>query len=149
MFDACTLSRPGPNESLIVWSDEQFGVGVRAMDLQHRTLVQLLNQAHDAINDEGESSTLRVVLEELQHFAVVHFRTEEELMAKHGYPGTPSHAADHMHLRLRTDQLLESCLHGQLGAGRETLHFLRDWFSTHLVKLDRDLGCYLKSIGVS
>lgn len=149
MFDLCTPSRPQLSESLIEWSDDRYGVGVHAMDVQHRVLVRLLNQAHLTINDEPESSTLLVVLEELQHFSVVHFRTEEELMARHGYPLGASHAADHKHLRMRTDQLLESCVQGQLGAGRETLHFLRDWFSTHLLKLDRDLGRYLNSVGIS
>lgn len=149
MFEPCTQSWPHRGEPLIEWSDERFGVGVHSMDMQHKALVRLLNQVYDAIHDEREMSSVRVVLEELQHFAVVHFRSEEELMAKHRYPLSVSHAADHRHLRLRTDRLLESCVQGQLGLARETLLFLRDWLSTHLLKLDRELGRYLNSLGVS
>jgi hemerythrin-like metal-binding protein len=147
MTALCLMERP-MHKALIQWDDKRFTIGVRLIDAQHRTLVGLLNRTHAAMQEDDSFANLRAILEELQQYVLIHFRTEEDLMQLHGYPLTPAHEAEHDHLRMRTEQLLESCLHGNTGVADQTLMFLRDWLITHILKVDMDLGRHLNGAGI-
>lgn len=148
MAETNLFASPAPGDPLIAWNPERFTVGVERIDAEHRLLVDLLNRIHGSASSAEGLSAARVVLEELQHHAMLHFRTEEELMRRHGYPLTQTHIAEHHCLTMRAEQLLESSLQGNVSAARETLLLLRDWLSTHILKIDVDLGRHLNTCGV-
>ena len=64
----------------IVWKHE-MSVGVRALDMDHKLILSLINQFDEAIgNGEGED-TVSGVISALHDYTVQHFGREEEMMA--------------------------------------------------------------------
>ncbi|MCC6132451.1 MAG: hemerythrin, partial [Acidobacteria bacterium] len=55
--------------SLITWSDE-LSVGVSAFDNQHKRLVALINELHDAMSAGKGSKVLGKILSELADYTV-------------------------------------------------------------------------------
>ena len=68
---------------LIAW-DQGFSVGVGSIDEQHKKLIGLLNDLHDAMRFGKGRDVLGKVLAELIDYTAYHFRTEEGLFAKYG-----------------------------------------------------------------
>ena len=71
---------------LIEWSDE-FSVGIQEIDEQHKVLVGLLNQLHQAIREHHGRATSREILGRLAEYTRTHFLLEESLMRLTHYPG--------------------------------------------------------------
>jgi len=64
---------------LIQWSD-QFSVNIQEIDEQHKVLVDLLNQLHNAIREHHGRATSREILNRLAEYTRTHFLLEESLM---------------------------------------------------------------------
>lgn len=64
------------------WSDN-FATGIEAIDVQHRKLVDLLNNLAGHLAYGSDELTLLQVFDELADYAVHHFETEEAIWNKH------------------------------------------------------------------
>ncbi|HEY9539692.1 MAG TPA: hemerythrin domain-containing protein [Kiloniellaceae bacterium] len=71
------------------WKDS-FSVGIKALDDDHRLMVQLINAACIARHDGGRTEALRVH-ESLAAAAEAHFEREEDVLRQLGR-GTPAQA---------------------------------------------------------
>ena len=60
---------------LIQWSD-QFSVNIQEIDEQHKVLVDLLNQLHNAIHEHHGRATSREILNRLAEYTRTHFLLE-------------------------------------------------------------------------
>ncbi|MGE5518041.1 MAG: bacteriohemerythrin [Bacteroidota bacterium] len=87
-------------------------LGIGGFDDDHRHLFDLLNELNASIA-VGNQSGVRALFDELQLAASEHFRHEEEVMARTGYPRAVAHMAEHDRAR----QAL-SMLHGEIVRGR-------------------------------
>jgi hemerythrin len=82
---------------VVEWN-ESFSVGHEALDEQHVTLFQAINDLYDATRGRhDEAETLRA-LEFLIDYTRTHFAAEEALMAAKGYAGLAAHQAEHQEL---------------------------------------------------
>ena len=133
---------------MVTWDAETHGVGIAEIDLQHRRLVEIINQLEAALQAGAEARTLRDLLDMLIQFTEFHFFTEEHYMRRHGFPDEAPHREGHHHL---VDQLLalraEFANTGKNEA-RNTIGFLRDWLLDHIVNADKELGAFLQVQGV-
>jgi hemerythrin len=118
-----------------VWSSEH-SVGVRSLDLQHRRMVDALNKLLAEPDAGLDSAILLQTLNKLTEYAGEHFKDEEALMERVGYPGLEQHKEQH---RLFREKIVECCLAAQLGIDtvpRQLLQFLIDWLAEHMHKED-------------
>ncbi|HET6720510.1 MAG TPA: bacteriohemerythrin, partial [Rhodocyclaceae bacterium] len=76
------------------WQDS-FSVGIKEVDDQHRTLVELLNQLHTAIRERRGSDACRETLDRLAEYTITHFQLEERLMQASNYAGFDVHKRQH------------------------------------------------------
>jgi len=133
---------------MVTWDSETHGVGIAEIDLQHRRLVEIINQIDAALDAGADAATLRELLDVLIQFTEFHFFTEEHYMRRHGFPGEETHREGHHHL---VDQLLalraEFTNTGK-NATRSTIGFLGDWLLDHIVNTDKELGAFLQVQGV-
>lgn len=68
--------------AVFVWSS-RFETGIREVDLQHANLVRMVNSLSQLAVEGTTRKGLLHLLDELQDYAIYHFRTEEELMHSH------------------------------------------------------------------
>lgn len=130
------------------WRDD-YNVGVRVVDEQHRRLVNLVDELYEAMKaGKGSEGAMRV-LKGLVEYTKTHFRTEEEFMKNYSYTGLLVHKREHDYLTRQTEELLSQAEKGKLTVPLETAKFLKEWLTTHILETDKKLGKYLVAKGLT
>ena len=132
---------------LLIWGP-QYSVGVREIDTQHRNLIKLINEMHQALSHRAGEENVASVLRRALNYTEFHFSTEERLMAQYGYPLAVAHAADHLRLLDRARALQTRLLAGEAGVPVEAFNLLSSWLNDHIQKVDEDLGRFLVGKGL-
>ena len=79
--------------ALLLWQDD-LNTGIEVIDDQHRRIVSMINQLHQA--QTGASALVVAdVIDELVDYTLSHFAFEEELMEEAGYPFCAAHKRVH------------------------------------------------------
>lgn len=133
--------------ALVDWKDI-YVVNVAEVDEQHKKLVALINELHQAMLVGKGKEVMSKILSDLVDYTVYHFGTEEKFFDQYEYPETELHKKQHKEL---TDQVL--AVQKKYEAGEKVLtidvmNFLRDWLHDHIVGSDKLFGPYLNSKGV-
>ncbi len=134
--------------SLIVWNSE-LSVGVPSIDNQHKKLVTLLNQLHDAMMGGKGKEVVGPVLKGLIEYTGTHFKHEEDLFARTGYPEAAAHKKEHADLVRKVVEIQEK--YETSGPGILTIQvmsFLKDWLTKHIQGTDKRYVPHLQSKGV-
>ncbi len=133
--------------ALITWGPKlEIGIGI--IDSQHRRLVNLINQLHEAIQEGRGSEVVGETLKGLIDYTHTHFRTEEELLKEHNYEDYALHCREH---RIFTDQIeiyRDRLDAGSLRLSDEVMGYMRGWLLTHIGSSDRAYRSTLKNAGV-
>lgn len=133
--------------SLITWTDK-LSVGVKEIDDQHKKLVAIINELHDAMAVGHGKDIIGKVLDEMVRYTVYHFSTEERLMKIHGYSDHVGHEKEHSDL-VNTAAELQTAVHaGTTSLSLTTMHFLKDWLNHHILGSDMKFGHFLNGKGV-
>ncbi len=124
------------------WSDE-FSVGVEEIDREHKRLLGLLNDLHDAVEAGGAREVLGKVMDELLLYVAYHFAHEEELFLRTNYPGFERHQGQHRALTITVKEIHEDFqLSDSEALPRQVLLFLKNWLYEHIMGADRAFGVY-------
>jgi hemerythrin len=145
--DALAYQKEG-DMSLVVWSDK-LSVGVNSIDEQHKKLVTLLNQLHDGMIAGKGKDVVGSVLKGLADYAATHFRYEEELFARTGYPDAAEHKQHHTQLVQKIAEIQQK--YEQSGPAVLTIqvmNFLKDWLTNHILGVDMMYGPHLAARGI-
>ncbi len=129
----------------IEWT-EDLATGVKEIDDQHKELFKRINRLLDACKrGEGREEIDKVILF-LGNYVTDHFGTEERLMNRYGYPEAESHKTLHENFLKRFSELKDELYTKgeRLIAVIETNQLLGDWWISHIGKVDRVLGDFLK-----
>lgn len=129
--------------SRLEWQDS-FSVGIKEVDDQHRTLVELLNQLHTAIRERRGSEVCRQTLDRLAEYTVTHFQLEERLMQASNYAGFEVHKRQHEDLLGQVTALQQKLDAGSGSISFELLHFLQVWLTSHINDSDKRFGAYFR-----
>ena len=132
---------------LITWSN-MLSVGVRDIDLQHQTLIGIMNQLAPAADDASLVVNQHAILAELMRYTQEHFGFEESLMRDIAYAEQEDHRREHQQF---IDQVLamtqrDNATGAPLSA--DILVFLRDWLVSHILHTDRALAQALNNRGI-
>lgn len=134
---------------VLKWKEE-YSVGVRVIDEEHRLLVEMINKAFGSMENIKEEKVLAELVEEMRRYAMRHFATEEGLMILYAYPLEEEHKMEHSDFMLTA-----ASSDGVLGNDRGVLDpvsiikFLADWLQHHILETDMKLGRFLNDQGVS
>ena len=127
------------------WSKE-FSVGVEEIDGDHRRLLELLNQLHDAAKTEDGREVLGRVLDGLMLYVGYHFAHEEALFLRTNYPGYERHRRQHQALTITVKEIRDDFQMGRSDAlPRQVLEFLKNWLYEHIMGSDRAFGVYFNA----
>jgi len=135
--------------ALFDWN-EKFSVNVREIDDQHKVLVNYLNNLWDAMKNGKGRNVLGEVLDGMIRYTFIHFATEEKYMQKFGYPDFGTHKIEHDKL---TQKAIEIQKHFQEAPGEvtltiETMKFLKDWLSKHILVTDKKYSSFFNENGL-
>jgi len=132
----------------IVW-DEKLITGIRLIDEQHKNLVKMINDLHDAMSIGKGKQTVAKVIQELVDYTVSHFSTEEKFMIKYSYPWTLPHKSEHKNFVEKVSDFQKGYNEGKLSLTIEIMSFLKDWLVNHIQSTDKKLGPFLKEKGLN
>jgi len=129
----------------ITWSDD-LSVGFKAIDDQHKTLINIINKFQDALlNGEGPES-IQSVVKFIEIYTKVHFSTEEKYMEGFKYPNAEHHKEEHRKLiefiNHFKNKVMENPNNHKLAL--ELNENLKNWYINHINKIDKHLGAFLK-----
>ena len=126
-----------------VWR-KTMSVGVEEIDAQHRTLIYTIGRLQAAMLLENGENEVPSVIEALQEYAKVHFRTEEKLMKDIGFPEISFHIRQHVDFSKKVESFSESHRTGKSDLAVEILRFLNDWLVRHILWSDKRYGMFLR-----
>ncbi len=129
------------------WNSE-LELQIVEIDRQHQRLVELINQFDDAVQAQQGVEMLDKVLNELLDYTKTHFKFEEALLAKHGYPTYPEHKAEHDALAEKVVFMQDMFKEGNPPDSNMLLNFLKIWLKEHILDVDKQYAPYLQEQGV-
>lgn len=132
---------------LFEWSDK-YSVNIKEIDAQHQDLIDTINLLHETMLQKRSKSVMGEVIGRLQDYAVVHFRTEEELMKKYEYPGYRDHKKKHDEMRQYIFELMENHKNNNIIVSVNVMKYLRKWLSEHILGTDMMYQDFLNSEGI-
>lgn len=120
-----------------VWKPE-YSVGDEHLDSQHRGLIELIDMLDD-VSRMGE------VLERLEVYVDEHFRDEEAMLEKVGYPDIAAHKQQHkafeewlaVSRRAFREPEVSTMLRDSIRA------YLKGWLVNHIMVSDKDYANWL------
>lgn len=122
--------------TLLSW-DKRFSVGPPSVDAQHKLLFESLNELHSSVTRGEGKNVVGLALRTFLAYSRNHHASEEALMAKVNYPDLSGHRALHRELLITIETQLARHERGESAVTLEFLHFLREWLSHHIEKVDR------------
>jgi hemerythrin len=130
----------------VEWSDV-LSVGIEEINDQHKVLVGLVNEMHEAIAQRHGSQAVRDILARLTDYTRIHFAVEESLMRILGYPDYDEHKAQHSELIREVGELQNKVDAGKASISFELMHFLKVWLTKHIMESDQRYGEFFIAAG--
>jgi hemerythrin-like metal-binding protein len=132
---------------LFPWSDN-YSVKIGVIDMQHKNLVTIINNMHQAMVEGHGKEELGKILTGLIKYTQAHFKTEEIFMESHRYPDYINHKAEHDHLTKTVLDFQGKFQRNEVGLTIDVMGFLKDWLGKHIMGSDKRYAPFLNSKGV-
>lgn len=131
----------------IRWTQD-WSVGEPVIDDQHRELVDRVNALLEAVGQNRSRAEIANTMVFLEVYILRHFRDEERLMERTGYPLIEAHRLVHQTFEGVFSRLKEEYeREGPTAAFAAELNVrVSGWLVTHVGKLDRAFGEYLAGL---
>lgn len=129
------------------WEDE-YSIGIRIIDEQHKELVAMLNELYEAMHAGKGREALGRVLAGLIRYTRLHFAAEEQLMRAHEYPDYERHREKHEKMAAKVMELKTAYETEAISSPVQISNFLKNWLAKHILGTDKAFGAYLAGRGV-
>ena len=123
-------------------------LGTDIIDRQHAQFYALMNKLIEADAADVDRSMLNGIIGELADYVQSHFRTEEELMERCGYPHLEEHQLQHAKFAFRVEDFHRKFTAGEIGIEDEILAYMVEWFADHIRQEDAEYAPYFLEHGV-
>lgn len=134
--------------AIIEWSPV-YSVKVKKFDDQHKKLVDLINQLHDAMKSGQGNTAIGIVLQSLVAYTGTHFADEVKLLQANGYPDLVKHQAEHDKFVKQVVEFQQKFKDGTAMLTMTVLSFLKEWLVKHIQGEDKKYGIFLNAKGIS
>jgi len=127
---------------VIKWCDD-FSVGVKEIDDQHKVLIGMINELDDALqNGHAYEVAIRVVVK-MTAYVDVHFSTEEKYFAEFNYLDTEEHICEHREFADKIKEFEEAFIEGSTTLSEDVITFLHQWLRKHIQDSDQKyVSCF-------
>lgn len=124
------------------WKDD-YSVGVPAVDHEHRELIDLVNQLHQALASQQPEDAVTEIFGDLFRAISSHFALEERFMRQQGYDQAAQHKADHERLLDELRDIMDDYRDGTGHSVERLTASVEAWFTTHFKTHDARLHARL------
>ncbi len=113
------------------------------IEKDHQDLIGLLEILDQCVLKGDSVGQVSKYLDAFVNLAADEFKNEEKLMQEYRYPNFIEHKKEHAHLLDQLHSVYSQLKQGHTPFGKEYMHWLRDWFETHLLDADNQLDEFL------
>ncbi|MDH4319597.1 MAG: bacteriohemerythrin [Desulfobulbaceae bacterium] len=131
---------------ILAW-DRNIILNHPTIDKQHQQLVVLVNDFYEAIRKKEANTAIMELLNGLIEYTELHFKDEQELMRRNGYPDYSAHMGEHRKFVAHVVDCRKRISEGKLVISLEITSFLRDWLVEHIKITDKKLCEFLAQKG--
>lgn len=121
--------------SRFVWAPE-YALEIEAIDLQHRQIIDYINQVYEARDSAEGQSRLAEVLSNLVDYTLSHFAFEEAVLEVVNYPALSEHQRTHRHFAELIAAMKRRFEDGEAIA-EDLAIILRRWLLDHIMAEDQ------------
>jgi len=133
---------------IINWKDE-FSVGVKELDDQHKKLINMINELITEQSSLTDPATIADLLTKMTDYAQEHFRAEEYLMAEYGFDQKEQQVKQHQAFIDKTISFHSAADIGPNILSVALLDYLSTWLINHILTEDMQYKDFFKSKGLS
>jgi hemerythrin-like metal-binding protein len=133
---------------LFPWKNA-YSVNIGIVDSQHKVLVDLINDLHQAMMARRGKEQMGKVLSELVQYTQGHFKAEEGILRSNQYPDLVNHQAEHNRFTQTIMDIQGKFQRNEVGLTIELMDFLKDWLIKHIMGVDKKYVPHLSARGVS
>lgn len=127
------------------WS-EAYAIGIPLLDQQHAVMFSAIHSICEAHDREGAREGLKAPFDFLKDYTRLHFKTEERLMERLGFPDLQHHRKSHHHLFDEVTRLVfRSQTHGVV-IHTDVLPLLQTWLLGHILEEDRAFAEFYRQV---
>jgi hemerythrin-like metal-binding protein len=127
---------------LLKWSP-QFELGLEIIDIQHKQLFNMINELNIAIEYNQHNALILPIILRLQEYANSHFKAEEEIFSKYGYPDRAGHEADHSKFIESVKYIRRQCELIDSPMSAKVRDFLFAWLANHIMTKDMEYKSFI------
>jgi hemerythrin len=134
----------------INWS-EPFSVNIKEIDEEHKILIAMLNELHEAIIDfhsDGRNGAAKKTVAGMLDYASHHFATEEKYMLEYNFPRYAEHKKEHADFLNQALALNTKIAAGGYVFNLDIASFLRSWLSHHIMGTDKKYTSFFNEHGL-
>jgi hemerythrin len=118
------------------WGDD-YSVGVKILDDQHKKMFATINELLEAINTNTPQEHVDNIIKNLIDYKIFHFETEEKYFKEFNYEGAEEHIAKHREFNEKLNALINKYPEANLEFAFVLIDFLEDWLLDHLMVMDQ------------
>ena len=141
------LESASSSSKLVEWSDN-LSVGIKSIDDQHKVLIDLINELHAAMRERKSQGVMLDVVDRLKDYTVKHFRAEEDMFDRYGYPEEKAHREIHRMFVQKVADFEQTLKSGTATVTMDVMRFLKEWLIKHIQGTDKKYAPFLQSKGV-
>lgn len=120
----------------IIWKRE-YSVEVKEIDEQHQHFFSILNELNTAVYAKKEKEWMSHIFDQLDGYVRFHFATEEKIFDEVKYEYADAHKEKHVEFAKKLEEFRREFEVGKEGVSGDMVKFLEDWFSNHIMKVDK------------
>ena len=129
---------------------DKFKTGISLVDDEHRHLFEIIKQTNDLIHEDllhDKYDRIMHLLAELKDYTEFHFKDEEDLMTRIGYPDIEAQKRAHSAFIERLVEInvdgLDEIDNNQQAYLLDLVDFLVSWLSNHIIAADKKIGIFM------
>jgi hemerythrin len=119
------------------WKDE-YDLGLKEIDIQHRGIFDIISRLFTSRRYEPDGKYFFLTLDQLVEYAKLHFATEERYMREAEYSKLAEHQREHNSFILEISKLIKGLEKKDPGIEDNILNYLKSWYMSHILGIDRD-----------
>lgn len=126
------------------WSDDYL-IGEIQIDTHHKLFFDMVKDISESIDAGHVDIEIVEIVDFFQRYVDMHFRVEEEIMQKIGYPNLDEHCDIHRGFSESISELSEQLETNNTAATLSDVFTLtQDWFLNHILTEDKKLTEFIK-----
>ena len=132
---------------LFPWKDA-YSVNICIVDSQHKVLVDLINELHQAMMMRTGKEHLGKALSSLVKYTQGHFKAEEGILLSNQYPDFVNHKAEHDRFTQTIVDFQSKFQRNEIGLTIDLMDLLKNWLIKHIMGVDKKYVPHLSAKGV-